>query len=46
MGAGWNKREFTEADHRGQEDARKEDGGRRHNGANHSGRSRDLIRRK
>ena len=23
---GWNKKEFTKADHRGQEDARKEDG--------------------
>ena len=32
MGARWNKREFTEVDHRGQEDARKEDGGRRQNG--------------
>lgn len=28
---GWNKKEFTKADHRGQEDARKEDGGRRQN---------------
>ena len=27
MGAGWNKRDFTKADHRGQEDARKDDGG-------------------
>ena len=34
MGAGWNKREFTEVDHWGQKDVRtqKEDSGRRQNG--------------